>query len=177
MGTIEGEKAMRRSPRIWFQGFLVGALLATQTGVVGAQIPDPTNTGVQVPDPIETVDPASHVPHPGIEYRIAHYLLGPGNDVALARRVIDALVGHPKRYADLRPLLGGKSDNHLTRVVKWLDGTGLVWKRAASDGEVLYELDALGKSVLRKLAALEEAEAWRRYEVATGESFDEPATH
>lgn len=58
MGTIEGEKAMRRSPRIWFQGFLVGALLATQTGVVGAQIPDPTNTGVQVPNPIETVDPA-----------------------------------------------------------------------------------------------------------------------
>jgi hypothetical protein len=58
MGTIEGEKAMRRSPRIWFQGFLVGALLATQTGVVGAQIPDPTTTGVQVPNPIETVDAA-----------------------------------------------------------------------------------------------------------------------
>lgn len=58
MGTIEGEKAMRRSPRIWFQGFLVGALLATQTGVVGAQIPDPTNTGLQVPNPLETVDPA-----------------------------------------------------------------------------------------------------------------------
>jgi hypothetical protein len=49
---------MRCSPRIWLQGFLVGALLATQTGVVGAQIPDPTNTGVQVPNPIETVDAA-----------------------------------------------------------------------------------------------------------------------
>jgi hypothetical protein len=56
MGTIEGEKAMRRSPRIWIQGLLVGALLATQTGVVGAQIPDPT--GVEVPNPVESIDAA-----------------------------------------------------------------------------------------------------------------------
>jgi hypothetical protein len=47
---------MRRSPLRLVMGFLVGALLATQAGAAGAQIPDPTN--VQVPNPTETVPPA-----------------------------------------------------------------------------------------------------------------------
>jgi hypothetical protein len=50
---------MRTSPRFLFRGFLVGTLLATQTGVVAAQIPNPLDTGGgQLPDPVATVDAA-----------------------------------------------------------------------------------------------------------------------
>lgn len=48
---------MRTSPRLWIQGLLIGALLATQTGVVAAQIPNPLDTGGgQLPNPVPTVD-------------------------------------------------------------------------------------------------------------------------
>ena len=51
---------MRTSPRLWIQGLLIGALLATQTGVVAAQIPNPLDTGVNLPPttPAPTIDPA-----------------------------------------------------------------------------------------------------------------------
>lgn len=50
---------MRGSPRYWLQGLLVGALLATQTGVVAAQIPNPLDTGGTLsPTPVPTIDPA-----------------------------------------------------------------------------------------------------------------------
>jgi hypothetical protein len=52
---------MRTSPRLWIQGLLIGALLATHTGVVAAQIPTPTpiDTGVNLsPTPVPTTDPA-----------------------------------------------------------------------------------------------------------------------
>lgn len=50
---------MRTSPRLWIQGLLIGALLATQTGVVAAQIPSPLDTGVNLPPtPVPTIDPA-----------------------------------------------------------------------------------------------------------------------
>jgi hypothetical protein len=47
---------MRGSPRYWLQGLLIGALLATQTGVVAAQIPNPIDTGGTLPpNPVDTV--------------------------------------------------------------------------------------------------------------------------
>jgi hypothetical protein len=50
---------MRGSPRFWLQGLLIGALLATQTGVVVAQIPNPLDTGGTLqPSPVPTVDEA-----------------------------------------------------------------------------------------------------------------------
>ena len=50
---------MRTSPRLWIPGLLIGALIATQTGVVAAQIPNPLDTGVNLsPTPVPTIDPA-----------------------------------------------------------------------------------------------------------------------
>ena len=49
---------MRGSPRFWLQGLLIGALFATQSGVVVAQIPDPVDTGILSPTPVPTIDPA-----------------------------------------------------------------------------------------------------------------------
>lgn len=47
---------MRTSPRIWRKVLLVGALVATQTGVVAAQIPNPIDTGGTLPpNPIDAV--------------------------------------------------------------------------------------------------------------------------
>jgi hypothetical protein len=47
---------MGTSPRFWLKVLLVGALVATQTGVVAAQIPNPTDTGGTLPpNPIDAV--------------------------------------------------------------------------------------------------------------------------
>lgn len=47
---------MRTSPRFWRKVLLVGALVATQTGVVAAQIPNPIDTGGTLPpNPIDAV--------------------------------------------------------------------------------------------------------------------------
>lgn len=116
------------------------------------------------------------MPLPGVEYRLAHYLMGPGDDVALGRRVLDSLVGRPQRYRDLRPLLRGKTDNQLTIVLRWLVEEGLAFTQGAPGHKgTLYELDILGAFVIRKMAAFEEAEAWRRYVAATGGAVHGPA--
>jgi hypothetical protein len=50
---------MRGSPRILVQGFLVGTMLATQTGVVAAQIPNPVDSAtglLPTPTPIPTIE-------------------------------------------------------------------------------------------------------------------------
>lgn len=50
---------MRTSPRFWRKVLLVGALVATQTGVVAAQIPNPIDTGGTLPpNPVDAVEGA-----------------------------------------------------------------------------------------------------------------------
>jgi hypothetical protein len=50
---------MRTSPRFWRKVLLVGALVATQTGVVAAQIPSPIDTGGTLPpNPVDAVEGA-----------------------------------------------------------------------------------------------------------------------
>lgn len=71
------------------------------------------------------MDDAVPLPEPGHEVKLAHWLLGKGSDLDL--RVLEALLGEPKRYRDLRELLiDGPSDTPLTRALKRLGERGLV---------------------------------------------------
>ncbi len=66
------------------------------------------------------------LPEPDHELKLAHWLLGRESDLDL--RVLEALLGEPKRYRDLRNDLipEGKSDTPLTRALKRLGKRGLL---------------------------------------------------
>ncbi len=64
------------------------------------------------------------LPEPETEAKIAHWLLGRESD--LDRRVLESLLGTPKRYGELRRLVAGRSDTPLTRSLRRLGEKGLV---------------------------------------------------
>lgn len=64
------------------------------------------------------------VPQEGEEAKLAHALIGRKD--ALDRRVLEELLGDPKRFRDLRHLVGTKSDTLLTRTLSRLGDAGLV---------------------------------------------------
>jgi DNA-binding HxlR family transcriptional regulator len=67
------------------------------------------------------------LPEPEHEVKMAHWLLGRDSDLDL--RVLETLLGQPKRYRDLRDdLLEGPSDTPLTRALRRLGERGLVRK-------------------------------------------------
>lgn len=70
---------------------------------------------------------AAPPPADDVEYRLAHRLLGSTN--AMDREILYALVGHPKRYSELKPLLGSKSENNLTMALARLRRDGLIETR------------------------------------------------
>lgn len=58
------------------------------------------------------------------EVKLAHGLLGRNNPLEL--RILEELLGDPKRFRDLRRLVPGKSDTPLTRALQHLGDNGLV---------------------------------------------------
>lgn len=64
------------------------------------------------------------LPDPDVEYRLAHGLLGSTN--ALDRRIVESLAGRPRRYSELKPLLGRKADNNLTMALERLQRDGIL---------------------------------------------------
>lgn len=65
------------------------------------------------------------LPEPEHEVKLAHWLLG--RDSTLELRVLEGLLGEPKRFRDLRAaLVSGRSDTPLTRALKRLGERGLV---------------------------------------------------
>lgn len=66
-------------------------------------------------------------PEPDIEYRLAHRLLGARSD--LDRKVLGALVGRPRRFSELKEVLGGRKDANLTQSLRRLQRDGLVRTR------------------------------------------------
>lgn len=65
------------------------------------------------------------LPEPEHELKLAHWLLGRDSDLDL--RLLETLLGEPKRYRDLRDLLApGSSDTLLTRALQRLGERGLV---------------------------------------------------
>ncbi|MFO1533694.1 MAG: hypothetical protein ABR562_08405 [Thermoplasmatota archaeon] len=94
-------------------------------------------------------------PQPDLEYRLAYRLLGARSD--LDRRVLGGLVGRPRRFSELKPLLGGRKDANLTQSLARLHGEGLVRTRIqARDAPAIkvHELTALGSLVVFHIAEM-----------------------
>lgn len=108
-------------------------------------------------------------PAPDAELAIAVRLLQQENGLDL--RVLDALVGRPQRYAELRPLLEGRNDTVLNRALARLRDEGVIEQRLElGTKQKLYALTALGKLVLFRVQQMrphhESIEAYRRGEAA-----------
>src|SRR5689334_3888596 len=88
------------------------------------------------------VEPSTHL-------RLAYELTAEPGD--LRRAVLRQLVGRPRRYSELRPLLKGRRDHNLTVALQRLQRDGLVDRRTdARRAPVVhsYELTPLGIEAL-----------------------------
>lgn len=86
------------------------------------------------------------------EYRLAHKLLGKKNH--LDRRILEQLVGRPRRFSELEPLLEGKAKNNLTAALARLRNDGLIDQRVEAQRRPLvkrYELTELGVLVVFRM--------------------------
>jgi DNA-binding HxlR family transcriptional regulator len=88
---------------------------------------------------------------------------GEGLDLALARvgdrwalRVVDALLGGPRRFTELQHDLGGVATNVLSQRLKQLEQAGVVVARPYSSRPLrnAYELTAAGRELAGTLALL-----------------------
>lgn len=112
------------------------------------------------------------LPEPDIEFRIAHALLGSTNP--LDRQIVESLVGRPKRYSELKPLLKKKADNNLTMALARLVRDGLVAQLVDARARPLvksYQLTALGILVIFRMNQMlpvhESVEAYLRGRAAS----------
>lgn len=92
------------------------------------------------------------LPEPEHETKLAHWLLGRESDLDL--RVLETLLGEPKRYRDLRDLLlDGSSDTPLTRALRRLGERGLIRQGMNldhPDDPRYYAATSLGVAVVLK---------------------------
>lgn len=91
------------------------------------------------------------LPAADVEYRLAVRLLA--QDPPLDRQIIEALVGAPRRYRDLKALLQGRRDHVLTKALARLRSDGVVKQGVVLDAgnERVYALTELGKLVVFRL--------------------------
>ena len=88
------------------------------------------------------------MPIPGIERKLAHHLLGRENPIA--RQVLYALLGGPRRHAELKPY-AGNSPNNLTQALDLLRAEHLivdVSDRRQKPVQVAYQLTTFGLLVV-----------------------------
>lgn len=90
-----------------------------------------------------------------------------GRESGLDLDIVDSLVGHPQRYADLQKLLKGRNDTVLNRALTRLREEGLIQQRVDVPNRTkLYGLTALGKLVVYRLQQMrphhESIEAYER---------------
>lgn len=91
-------------------------------------------------------------PAQDVEYRLAHALLGGTN--ALDRDILTALVGRPKRYSELKPLLGEKGENNLTMAIERLRRDGMIAQTVSARKRPIvksYQLTDLGVLVVFRM--------------------------
>lgn len=107
------------------------------------------------------------LPEPDVEYRLAHALLGGTN--RLDRDIVLALVGRPKRFSELKPLLGEKAENNLTMALDRLRRDGIIAQTVNARRRPpvrTYQLTDLGVLVVFRMnqmvPAHESIEALRR---------------
>lgn len=89
-------------------------------------------------------------PSPDAELALAVRLLD--HETSLDLDIVDALVGQPKRYGELKPLLAGRNDNVLNRALRRLGDEGLIEQRLdLAAKQRVYGLTALGKLVFSRI--------------------------
>jgi DNA-binding HxlR family transcriptional regulator len=92
------------------------------------------------------------------------------NKPGLELAILQALIGRPKRYTELKPLLGGRRDHNLTRALRRLRNEGVLRQRSdvSQDPPVdSYELSDLGVRVV--MALMERAALERIAQLAHGD--------
>lgn len=102
-----------------------------------------------------------------VHLRLAYEIIAEEGD--LRRGVLLELVGHPRRYAELKPLLKGRRDHNLTVSLTRLQRDGLVDRRTDARRRPLvhtYELTPLGIQTVLAMQAIrpvhEAVEAYHR---------------
>lgn len=92
------------------------------------------------------------LPEPDVEYRLAHALLGATNP--LDRGIVLSLVGRPRRYSELKPLLSRKAENNLTMALERLRRDGIIGQTVSARRRPpikTYELTELGILVVFRM--------------------------
>ena len=90
------------------------------------------------------------------EFKLAHRLLAADGD--MDRRILGALVGRPRRFGELKPLLDNRTEANLTQALRRLTRDGLIVQRAADwDDPSLktHELTPLGTRVLYHIVEMD----------------------
>jgi DNA-binding HxlR family transcriptional regulator len=105
------------------------------------------------------------LPEPDVEYALAVQLLAQPARTQLA--VLEALMGEPKTFTALKPVLEGRNNNVLTKALKSLREKGLIRKGLEEDLRTdTYRLTSLGKLVILRshemLPHHQSIEAYRR---------------
>lgn len=87
------------------------------------------------------------------------------------RRILEDLVGKPKRYSDLKPLLGDRNDNVLTKALRRLRDEGVIQQGVDLEGnQRTYQLTELGKLVVFRMHEMvPHWESIRAYERGTAD--------
>lgn len=103
------------------------------------------------------------MPERDVEYKLALRLLN--QDPPFDRRILEDLVGQPKRYSELKPLLGDRNDNVLTKALDRLREEGLIQQGVDLDRDQrVYHLTELGKLTLFRMHEMvPHAESIRAY--------------
>lgn len=90
------------------------------------------------------------LPERDVEYHLALRLLN--QEPPFDRRILEDLVGRPKRYSELTPLLDGRNDNVLTKALRRLREDGLIQQGVDLDrDQKVYHLTELGKATVFSL--------------------------
>lgn len=86
-------------------------------------------------------------PERDVEYRVVLRLLN--QDPPFDRRILEDLVGQPKRYSELIPLLGDRDETALTKALNRLREGGIIQQGVDLDrNQRVYQLTELGKLTL-----------------------------
>lgn len=90
------------------------------------------------------------LPEQDLEYRIAARLLT--QEPPLDRQVVEEVMGRPRRYSELQPLLKGRNDNVLNKALARLRDEGVIQQGLDYvKDQKTYSLTALGKLVIFRM--------------------------
>lgn len=91
-----------------------------------------------------------------VQLKLAYGLVG--KESTLERRILYNLLGQPKRYSELKPLIGEKRDHNLTVALQRLQVTGLIDRRTNARQKPIihaYQITPLGIQVVLAMQSIQ----------------------